>query len=172
MKTTTAGLFSDRSSADAAITDLKENEVPVSDISCVHRDEEGDLKDSETGDKIGAGAAKGATAGAVVGAVAGLVVANGVLPGLGTLFVAGPLATALGLTGAAATTAAGAATGAVAGGLIGALVNLGIKKEDAEMYESHVRGGGALVVVHSEKPGVAPILTAHGASEVREYAVQ
>lgn len=169
MKTTTAGVFSDRTAADAAITELKETGVATSDISCVYRDADGDIKDSEKGDKIGAGAAKGATTGAVVGAVAGLVVANGILPGIGTLFVAGPLAAALGLTGAVATTAAGAATGAVAGGLLGALVNLGIKKEDAELYETQVRSGGVLVVSHTETPGAAAVLTKHGASEVREY---
>lgn len=169
MKTTTAGVFADHTAADAAVTDLKENGVAIADISCIYRDEEGDVKDSETGDKVGAGAIKGAGTGAVIGAVAGLVVANGILPGIGTLFVAGPLATALGLTGAAATTVAGAVTGAAAGGLIGALMNLGIKKEDAEMYENSIKSGNVLVVAHSDVPGIAGIFTKHGATSVNEY---
>jgi uncharacterized membrane protein len=169
MKTTTAGIFTDRAGAEEAIEGIKQVGVATGDISCVYKDEEGDMHDAQTGEKMGTGAAKGATTGAVIGAIAGLGVANGILPGLGTLFVAGPLAAALGLTGAVATTAAGAATGAVAGGLIGALTNLGIHKEDAELYEKHVSSGDVLVVTHSDAPRVAEVLASHGATEIREY---
>src|SRR4051812_48074317 len=101
MKTTTIGIFTDRVKAEEAIDELKQNDIKDSDISCVYRDSDGDMKDAQTGEKVGDGAAKGATTGAVIGAIAGLVVANGILPGIGSLFVAGPLATTLGFTGAA-----------------------------------------------------------------------
>lgn len=171
MSTITTGVFQTKHEAEAAIDRLKENDVSTSDISCVYTDHDGDVKDSQTGEKIGSGAAKGAATGAAVGAIAGLVVANGILPGLGTLFVAGPLATALGLTGAAATTVAGAATGAAAGGLIGALTGIGVSNEDAEMYENYVRKGNVLVITKTDKTEInsASILNQSGAMEVRQY---
>jgi hypothetical protein len=169
MKTTTIGVFTNRTQAEAAIVDLKASGISDKDISCVYTDKEGEVKDSQTGEKVGEGAAKGATTGAVVGAIAGLVVANGILPGIGTLFVAGPIATALGFTGAAATTVAGAVTGAAAGGLIGALTELGIDKEDAALYEGLVERGDVLVVTRSESAAAMSILSEHGASEIREY---
>lgn len=170
MKMTTIGVFPNKSRAEQVINDLRDSGVSDSDISCVYRDNDGDMKDSQTGEKIGDGAVKGATTGAVVGAIAGLVVANGILPGIGTLFVAGPLATALGFTGAAATTVAGAATGAVAGGLIGALTELGVKKEDAMLYEKHVESGEVLVISRSDSANALNIFTNNNAMEVRQYS--
>lgn len=169
MTTITSGVFSNKHSAERAINELKAKGVSDSEISCVYTDSEGDMKDSQTGEKVGSGAATGATTGAVLGTIAGLVVANGLLPGLGTLFVAGPLAAALGFTGAAATAVAGAATGAVAGGLIGALSNLGISKEDAEIYEKHISKGGALVISKAGDVNAMDVFKNHNATEIRQH---
>ncbi len=166
---TTIGVYATHGVADATIKELKDFGISGDDISYLYVDQKGEIKDEQAGTKIGAGAAVGAGAGAVIGAIAGLVVANGVLPGLGSLFVAGPLAAALGLSGAAATTVAGAATGAAAGGLIGALASLGVDKEDARLYEDLVRGGDALLVVRSNTEGAKAILERAGAKEIREY---
>jgi hypothetical protein len=170
MKITTIGIFPTKMEAEKAIEELKASGIADRNISCIYADKDGDMKDSMKGEKVGSGVARGAGTGAIVGAIAGLVVANGVFPGLGTLFVAGPLATALGLTGGVATTVAGAATGAVAGGLIGALTKLGIKREDAEMYENHLRQGEVLVITHTDSPVTANILSRYHADEVREYS--
>ena len=69
----------------------------------------------------------------MVGAAAVLV------PGVGPVVVAGPLAAALmaGLEGAIAGTALG--------GLAGALVGWGVPKERALTYETHIQGGKFLV---------------------------
>ncbi len=166
---TTIGIFTNHGNAENALRELRDFGVGEKELSYVYKNIDGDIKDSQTGEKVGAGAASGVTTGAVVGGLAGLVVANGVLPGLGTLFVAGPLATALGLTGALATTAAGAATGAVAGGLIGALTKLGVSKDDVELYEKHVREGDVLIVCHGAPSSVQDIFLTHGAVEVRQY---
>lgn len=116
------------------------------------------------------GAIKGATTGAILGTIAGLVVANGVLPGLGTLFVAGPLLIeTFGLTVAAATTLGGAVTGAIAGGLIGGLAKLGVPNEDAYMYQGSLERGSALVITRTESPVAKSILLKNGAIEVKEY---
>lgn len=172
MKTTTIGVFPNRMRAEQVINELRLNGVDESDISCVYRDADGDMKDAQTGEKVGDGAVKGATTGAVIGAIAGLVVANGILPGIGTLFVAGPLATALGFTGAAATAVAGAATGAAAGGLIGALTQLGVDKDDAALYEKHVETGEVLVISRSDSANALNIFTNNNAMEVRQYSTE
>lgn len=170
---TIIGVFKDRFKAESVINEIKAAGVADTDISCIYKDGEGDAKDSQTGEKVGSGAVAGATTGTVIGAIAGLAVANGILPGLGTLFVAGPLAAALGLTGAAATTVAGAATGAAAGGLIGALSQLGISAKDAELYEEHIKKGETVVIVKTDDAAasVEEMFNNGEAHEVRNYAM-
>lgn len=170
MNNTTVGIFSTHQAAENAINELRAFGVPEKDLSYVYVDIDGKMRDDVSSGKVSSGAASGATAGAVIGAIAGLVVANGVLPGLGTLFVAGPLATALGLTGAAATTAAGAATGLAAGGLLGALSAMGIDGGDAALYQSFVERGDILVVARTTDLLVKDVFIKNGAKEVREYS--
>lgn len=169
METTTVAIFKDRMDAEAAINELRTFGIADADISYVYSSD-GHVVHADGGGSVGESAASGATTGAILGAIAGLVVANGVLPGLGTLFVAGPLAAALGLTGAAATTAAGAMTGLVAGGLVGALAGLGVSKEDATIYEERVKRGGILLTARSmNAAGVMDIFKKYNAEEIREY---
>lgn len=170
MDTTTIGVFEDRPHAEAAIDELRALGIADTDISYIYTVSDGETV-VESHNEAGSGAAAGATTGAVLGAIAGLAVANGLLPGFGSLFVAGPLAAALGLTGAAATTAAGAMTGLAAGGLVGALAGLGVRDEDARIYEERVKRGGILVTAKSLNPAaVKDIFGKHGAAEIREYA--
>lgn len=166
---TTIGVFTTHASAESALHELKQFGVPETDLSYIYRTDHGDMKDAQTGQKIGEGAATGATTGAIIGGIAGLVVANGILPGLGTLFVAGPLAAALGLTGAVATTAAAAATGAAAGGLIGAFTHLGIDEKDVELYQNHVRTGDIVVTARNTPESTQDVFLNNGALEVRQY---
>jgi hypothetical protein len=166
---TTIGVFTNHGNAESALNELRNFGVAEGDLSYVYMNKDGDMRDGQTGEKVGQGAATGATTGAVVGGIAGLVVANGILPGLGTLFVAGPLAAALGFTGAAATAVAGAATGAAAGGLIGALTKVGVAKDDVDLYEKHVRAGDVLVIARATPSSVQDIFLQHGAVEVRQY---
>lgn len=168
--TTTVGIFPNKTKAESVIEELKGEGVMDTEISCVYTNEDGKVKDSQTNEKVGVGAAAGATTGAVIGTIAGLVVANGLLPGLGTFFVAGPLAAALGLTGATATAVAGAATGAAAGGLIGGLSKLGVDEKDAELYEKHVEKGDVLVICRADDEGVLEVFKRNGAEEVRQYS--
>jgi len=163
---TTMGIFSNSEAAESAINELKGFGVSDKDISYIYRNDNGNIKDAQTGDKVGEGTAEGAGTGALLGGIIGLVVANGVLPGLGTLFVAGPLATALGIGGAAA---AGAATGAVAGGLIGALSNMGVNDEDAEFYKKHVESGDILVIAKGTPESTLDVFENNGAEQVRQY---
>lgn len=166
---TTIGVFTTHAAAESALNELKQFGVKEADLSYVYVNDEGTMKDGQTGNKIGGGVASGATAGAVIGGIAGLVVANGLLPGLGTLIVAGPLAAALGFTGAAATAVAGAATGAAAGGLIGGLTSMGVDSKDVHLYEDHVRQGDILVIARGTPASTEDIFLNHGAVDIRHY---
>ena len=162
-------LFEDTAPAELAVKDLRAAGVSDADISYIYASE-GRMVTEGGGETVGEGAASGAGTGALLGGLAGLAVANGILPGLGSLFVAGPLATALGLTGAAATTAAGAMTGAAAGGLVGALTGWGVGEEEAKIYEAKVNAGSVMVSAQTDRVDkVKEILRNHGADEIKEF---
>ncbi len=73
--------------------------------------------------------------GSAIGLAAGLVLL--VIPGVGPLLAAGPLAAAMG----------GIAAGAGIGGIVGLLKDYGVSEEEAAFYEEGVRRGGSLVTV-------------------------
>jgi len=171
MKITT-GIYETHAQADGAIMELKAFGIANADISYIYINNKGSIKDATTGDKVASSIGNAATAGAIVGAVAGLIVANGILPGIGSLFAAGPLAVALGLTGGVGTTVAGAATGLVAGGIVGSFVNLGIDNTDAILYETLVRKGDILIIIRSDAVGTKEIFAKTDAKEIREYEVK
>lgn len=171
MKNTTLGVFINHTAAESALNELKAFGVNESDLSYVYKNNNGDLKDGQSSNKVGEGTAAGVTAGAVIGGIAGLIVANVALPGIGTLLVAGPLGAALGISTAAATAVAGAATGAAAGGLIGALKNMGVADADVHLYEDHVRQGDILVIARNTPASTKNIFVQEGAVDVREYTI-
>jgi hypothetical protein len=142
------GIFAQTEGAENAIKKLEGKGYNPQDISIVMRDAKAGQEVAEnTGANVGGGAAAGATTGGVLGGLAGMLVAAGIIPGLGALFIGGPLVAALGLTGAAATAASGAATGALAGGVLGALGGLGLSGDEATEYETSIKEGGILVAV-------------------------
>ena len=171
MKKTTVGVFPNRLKMEMIINELRAGGLHESEISCIYADRDGVMHDSQADEKMGSGAAKGATAGAVIGAIAGLIVANGFIPGLGTLFVAGPLVQVLGLglTGAVATTAAGAATGAIALGIGSALMGLGVADDDAMIYEESVKAGEVVLITKTELDIAKEVMLKNKATKVREY---
>lgn len=167
------GVFHDESDAEDAVKHLKDEGYDPKDISLVmkDKDQEGRVARKTGTDTVG-GAVQGATTGGMIGALAGLLTGLGVIaiPGVGPFLAAGPIATALGLTGAAATTVSGAAAGAAAGGLIGALTSLGLSMDDAKLYEQQVNEGNILLVVPAGSgttAGVRSILEMHHAEEIR-----
>ncbi len=170
---TTVGIFSRHADAETALAELRAFGAKEEDISYVYVNTAGELVDDQVDEKIGHGTTAGVTTGAVVGAVLGFAVANGVLPGIGSLFVAGPLATALGFGGAAATAVGGALTGAAAGGLIGALAGLGVSDDDAIRFQEYIRSGDVMVVVRSESTSfnAKEVFARARAREVQEYIV-
>ena len=67
-----------------------------------------------------------------------------ILPGVGPVVIAGPLAAAM-LGGVE-----GALAGAAIGGIMGALVGLGVSKDKAIRYESQVKAGKFLVTLQGD----------------------
>jgi len=88
------------------------------------------------------GAATGVGTGAALGAGLGWLAGIGSLaiPGLGPLIAAGPIMATLG----------GAAVGGTVGGITGALIGMGIPEYEAKRYEERVKGGYALISVHTD----------------------
>lgn len=167
------GVFNDRNNAEEAIRDCESNGYQAKDISIIMRDrEEGQQIAHDTGASVADGAVSGAATGAVVGGIAGLLTGIGAIaiPGIGGLLIGGPIAAALGLTGAAAATVSGATTGAVAGGLLGALMGLGLPKEDAQMYQRHIEQGAILLIVpvrSGNESEVRHMLEENNATDIR-----
>lgn len=152
MAKTVAALYDDFDSANDAVRQLLDNSFLSEDISLIANDQTGQYSRSlDTREKVSStseGAVVGAGVGAVIGGLGGLLVGLGalVIPGIGPVIAAGPLAAGLSsLAGAGI----GAVAGGVAGGLLGGLVNMGIPEESAGYYAEGVRRGGTLVTIRT-----------------------
>lgn len=111
----------------------------------------------ETGLDAGRGALIGGLGGLLVGMVAL------VLPAIGPVMAAGPLAIAL----------VGAGAGTITGGLVGALIEFGLDQEEAEQYSEGVRRGGILVTVQTHDSmidRVVDVMDSHNPVDVRKRA--
>jgi hypothetical protein len=167
------GVFSEKLDAEDAIQELEDHGFNPKDMSIIMKDRaEGEAFAQNTGTNVAEGALTGATTGGVLGALAGLLVGIGAvtIPGIGAIFIAGPIATALGLTGAAGTTVSGALTGILAGGLVGGLMGLGVPEEDAKVYEDRIKAGAILLAVPASEVNEAEIkdiMDAYQADQIR-----
>jgi hypothetical protein len=164
---TTIGVFTTHATAENALQSLRNADINERDLSYIYANDEGEVKDGQAAEKIGFAAGTGGAVGAVIGGIAGIVIANGIVPGFGSLVIAGPLAEALGVVGATALVAAG--TGAAAGGIIGGLTQLGIATEDADLYEDHVRKGGVLVIARTNEVHTKDIFIKSDGRDIQEY---
>lgn len=172
MDTMLLAAFDDRESADRAVQALEEAGYEPTNISVITKDNKDQA--SEALADTTEGAVAGATTGGALGGLAGLLAGAGVFPALAGLFIGGPIAVALGLTGMAATAVSGVVTGAAAGGLIGALSGLGLEQDIAQEYEEVVNSGGVLLGVPQQEGAQDPrtILSEHGAASISEVALK
>lgn len=153
-------IFANKQQAGDAVAALKAK--GYDDVSVVTRDEDnGGVKTNDTDGPMG-DVAEGAVKGGAVGGLAGILagVAAVALPGVGPLFVAGPLAVSWGVTGAA--------LGALTGGLVSALTEEGVPDEVARGYEERVKSGDVLVGVNADANSdeVKQILHDNNAEEI------
>lgn len=143
------GIFENENEAINVIRRLRETGYREDEITVVAKDKDQmehiddttdvDTKSQSGNEMIGAGAAVGGTIGGIAAALPflGLLV----IPGIGPLLAAGPIAGILG----------GVIAGGVAGGLVGGLVQLGVREEDAKEYEQHIEQGKILVLVENRE---------------------
>ena len=183
MARTVVAIFDNFQIANSAVRELVDHGFSRDKISIIANNTRGEYSVHHTdstvtttpvADETGAGAGVGAGIGAAIGGVGGLLVGLGalVIPGIGPVLAAGPLAVALStLTGVGV----GAVAGGVTGGLLGALIGLGIPEEEAGYYAEGVRRGGVLVTVTADEYNVdqiTDILNRHDPIDIKERASQ
>lgn len=159
MTKTVVGLFGSYDEAQAVVRDLREGGFAAGDISIVANRKPAEGSEVEEVETLGSGVGTGAA----IGGIAGLILGLGalVIPGIGPIIAAGPIAAAL----------TGAGIGAAAGGLLGTLSHMGVPEDEANFYAEGIRHGGALVAVHAHDNQVQSaldILNGHGAVDVDE----
>ena len=136
MKKTIVGIFDSYDFAENAARQVKDYGLRTDDISIVGKQDE---NSNGTGtDNISGGV----TTGGVLGGLAGLLLGMGtlVIPGLGVIAAAGPIA--------------GVLSGAITGGIVGGLVDLGIPEEAGRRYEEEVKQGRILWTMSTEEDAV------------------
>ena len=138
---TTAGVFTSRSAAERAITELKRAGYQDNQIGLIAKDSSGKTVNKSGSNSTETNVCEGAAIGAGVGAVGGAAVGAGILAGV--IPVIGPVL-AIGTLGTILLNAAG---GAAIASIPGALVGWGVSEEDAKYYEDEVKAGRYLVTV-------------------------
>lgn len=140
---TVVGVFHDHDKARAAIRALKDagfREDQIGVASSGHQGLQATKGDDASDESYtGEGAMTGVAAGAGIGALWGLGILAGALPAIGPAIAGGTLAVLL----------SSAAAGAAAAGLAGALIGMGIPKDEAEYYESELKAGRTVVTVNA-----------------------
>lgn len=143
MSRTVLALYDTLEEARAAVRGLVDNEFDRDQISIVARDKEEAFaeygEEPTPVEEVVDGMNTGAFLGGLTGLIVGLFAL--VIPGVGPVIAAGPVAAAL----------AGTGTGIIIGSLVGVLADLGIDEEEAHYYAEGIRRGGVLVAVSTSE---------------------
>lgn len=161
MNKTVVAVFDENKSAENAAKQIRDKGFSTEEISIVAKSPEstdGNLKMETTrpNDNI----SDGVMTGGVLGGLAGLLIGAGsmVVPGLGIIAAAGPIA--------------GLLSGAVTGGIVGGLVDLGIPETRSKEYEEDIREGKIVFTMKindARAVEVESILRNNGAESVQTY---
>jgi hypothetical protein len=162
---TVIATYPDHAAAEDAVRRLQQEGIPMQHLSIIGKDFQAvdkPLGFITSGDVAQSGAKVGAWTGGLFGLLVGAAFL--ILPGIGPVVIAGPLAAALlgGFEGALA--------GAAFGGLTRALVGPGVSKDQAIRYESQVKAGKFLVTLQGDRPQIqrAKSLFTSGQAETTE----
>lgn len=148
-------VFDDRSSAEAAVEDLRRSGLADEHLGVAMHESETYVFEQDVETETAHGLERGIAIGAPIGAIAGMTVLALIVPGVGTVGVAGILA-------------AGGVTGALAGGFWGAYLGLKagehIMEEEWDWERTPLQPGQVMVVVdqHGHPDDVERILQRHG----------
>ncbi|MBC7342789.1 MAG: general stress protein [Clostridia bacterium] len=157
MAKTVVAVFASRNNAEEAVKALRASGYDREISLLTKQEQEG----QNQGENVGLGGiSTGVTTGGILGGLAGLAMGAGalVVPGIGPLIAAGPIAGLL----------SGAATGGIAGGL----VDWGIPAEEGRQYQEDVKEGKTLVSVRTDEQRTAEaarILQNHMADNVKVH---
>jgi len=160
---TVSAIFKDRSSAERAVSELRDKGFDK-EISVVAKDGiEGEDAHKEESNSVvmgGDSVMDGAVSGGVLGGLAGLAIGASalVIPGIGPIIAAGPLA--------------GVLSGATTGGLAGGLIDWGIPAQRSRHYEERVKQGDTLVSLRTYEDKIdeaSQVLRQFGAQEVETH---
>jgi len=180
MAKTIVALYDNVDHAQKAVRDLVDTGIDRDNISLMANNAPGTMGDVSSTPAVGetSGAAEGAGVGAGIGAalggIGGLLVGLGalVIPGIGPVVAAGPLAAAL---GGVAGAGAGAIAGGATGGLLGALTDMGVNDEQAGYYAEGIRRGGTLLTVRTDDmlaSRAVDVMNRHNPIDVKQRAAQ
>ena len=156
-------VFSDIEATERAVRRLAAEGFPLDRVSVIGKNLQSEVRVSgvvTAGDIAGPAAATGAWVGGLFGVLSGLALLF--IPGAGPLVVLGPLAAG----------AVGAARGALIGGAVGAVLGHFVAKQHLPEYESLVRAGSYLVVVHGTEDDVSrarQLLWDSGSTDVQRH---
>jgi hypothetical protein len=156
-------VFDHVDAAQQAVERLIAAGFPADRISIVGKDLQSEVRITgfvTTGDIAGPSAATGAWVGGLFGVLAGTALLF--VPGAGPVIVLGPLVAGT----------IGAAQGALLGGAVGAILGHFVAKQHLPKYESLVRAGKQLVVVHGSDEDVAraqQLLADAGSADVQRH---
>jgi hypothetical protein len=148
-------VFADQAAAEAAVEELRRKGLSDEHLGLAIHVHEGYVFEEDVEADLVHGVGKGVAVGAPIGAVAGMTVLALVVPGVGTLGIAGVLA-------------AGGLSGALAGTFVGAYLGLSseehVLEEEWDWERVPLQPGQLLVVVsgHEHPDRVAGILERHG----------
>lgn len=154
---TIIGVFPSRSSAENAVSTLRRQGFTNEEINIISKKQSHQQSGENTDDDIMDGTLTGGT----LGGIGGLLLGAGALmiPGIGPIVAAGPIAAAIG--------------GAIAGGITGGLIDWGIPAEESHHYEQEVIQGSILAIIRTDATkvnSVAQILRQNGAKEVKNHS--
>lgn len=131
------GVFERREDAERTVDELRLAGFADDQIGFIQRGSE-PVEESAAMDRAEARIGASATAGAVVGGVLGAALS--MIPGLGWVYAAGVVGSAIG----------GVVAGTGLGGIVGALVGLGVSEDEARLYETEFEAGRSLVTVRCD----------------------
>ncbi len=170
MNRLTSGTFYDAAEANKAVDSLIGLGYPQHDINIIMSGETQRRfsHGSAPGERQGAKIAKDAAAVGVLGGTIGAIVASVAATGALTATVAtGGIAAPLFVAGPAAMALAGGGAGVAAGSVLGALVGLGVPRNDAEKIEHDIDAGGIVVSVNTRDEDRGEVLQAMRANHAR-----
>ena len=165
MSKTIVALFDEYRNAQNSANEIKGRGLRTDDISIVTKDvSQGDAGTTATM-STASGAANdnisdGVVTGGILGGLAGLLVGAGsmVIPGLGIIAAAGPIA--------------GLLSGAVTGSIVGGLVDLGIPENKSKQYEGDIKSGKVLFSMKTDDDkieSISEILKSNNATSIDTY---